>query len=68
MFKKHQYNTVLKQKKQEHKARKLNKEVIIDSETFIFKHEPNGDAIARVYNTFYNELLFNLHKNYDYIK
>jgi hypothetical protein len=67
-FKKHQYNKVLKQKKQEHKERKLNKEEIIDSETFIFKHEPNGDAIARVYNTFYNELHFNLPKNYDYIK
>ena len=66
LVKKHQYNTLLKQKKQEHKERKLNREEVIDSKTYRFKFQPKPDEIARVFNNFYTTLDFKLPSNKDY--
>ena len=68
LVKKHQYNTLLKQKKQEHKKRKLNREEVIDSKTYKFKFQPKPNDIARVFNNFYTTLAFVLPRNHDYLK
>ena len=66
LVKKHQYNTLLKQKKQEHKERKLNIEEVIDSKTYRFKFQPKPPDVARVFELFNTDLAFVLPKNKDY--
>ena len=68
LVKKHQYNTLLKQKKQEYRERKLNKEEVIDSKTYQFKFQPKPNDVARVFNNFYTALDFVLPRNHDYSK